>query len=189
MLIRFGLFIPLLHLTYKSPEQTHLHFLVLINQEKTGDLLQEFCSMRFAVIGYLRGKQAGGGGGWRAGRHGRRLDRDVLGRFRWWGVRHELVFLLVASTVGAFLAVLAQVDLAVGAADRRAMALAAVSIAPFTAVTVGDVSRSDPNPRVVLQALLAVELELTADTLQPFAFVALKRSLLRAPAGVTLLTY
>lgn len=98
--------------------------------------------------------------------------------------------LLVASAVRALLAVLAQVDFAGLAADHGPVPLAIVSIrSPFTVVTVGDVARADLDPLVVLQALLVVELEFTADTLQAPALITLERSLLRAATGVTLLTY
>lgn len=98
--------------------------------------------------------------------------------------------LLVASAVRALLAVLAQVDFAVLAPDHGPVPLTIVSIrSPFTVVTVGDVARADLDPLVVLQALLVVELEFTADTLQAPALVTLERSLLRAATGVTLLTY
>ncbi len=156
---------------------THLHFLILINQEKTGNLLQKFRSLRFSLVGYLD-----------SGRDGR-LDRVDRSRFGWRRIRCELVFLLVASTVGAFLTVLTQVNFAVLAADHRSMAFATVSITSFTVVTVRDVPRTYLNPLVVLQTLLTVELELTADTLQAFAFITLKCSLLRATTRVTLLTY
>lgn len=99
------------------------------------------------------------------------------------------MFLLAASTVGAFLTVRAQVNFAALAADHGSVALAGVSIASFAVVTVRDVPGADLDPLVVPQALLAVELELTADTLQAFALDALKRGLLGATARVTLLTY
>lgn len=69
------------------------------------------------------------------------------------------------------------------------MAFAIVSVTSFTVVTVRDVPRSYLNPLMVLQTLLTVELELTTDTLQAFAFITLKCSLLRATTGITLLTY
>lgn len=101
------------------------------------------------------------------------------------------MLLLIAAAVRALLAVLAQVDLAVLAADHRPVPPGStLSLAgPFAGVTVGHVARGDRNPLVVLQALLVVELELAADTLQAAALVALERSLLRAAAGVALLTY
>lgn len=73
----------------------HLHFLILINQEKTGDLLQQFCSLRFDFICYFYS------------RWDRCPGRVARCRFGWRRVRRELVFLLVASTVCAFLTVLA----------------------------------------------------------------------------------
>lgn len=101
------------------------------------------------------------------------------------------MLLLVAAAVRALLTVLAQVDLAVVASDHGPVPPGAtLSLgAPFAAVAVGDVARADRNPVVVLQALLIVEFVLAADTLQAPALVALERSLLRAAAGVTLLTY
>lgn len=101
------------------------------------------------------------------------------------------MLLLVAAAVGALLTVLAQVDLAVLAADHGPVPSAAtLSLgAPFAVVAVGDVARADGNPVVVLQPLLVVEFELAADTLQAAALVALERSFFRAAAGVTLLTY
>lgn len=70
------------------------------------------------------------------------------------------------------------------------MAFATVSIASsFTVVTVRDVARTYLNPLVVLQTLLIVQLELTTNTLQALALITLKRSLLRAATGITLLTY
>lgn len=69
------------------------------------------------------------------------------------------------------------------------MAFAVVSVTSFTVVTVRDMPRTYLSPLMVLQTLLIVELELTARTLQAFAFIALKRSLLRATTGITLLTY
>lgn len=123
-------------------------------------------------------------------RRGGQLDGVDRRRFGWRRVGRELVPLLVASAVRALLAVLAQVDFAVLAADHGPVPLAIVSICtPFTVVTVGDVARADLDPLVVLQALLVVELELTADTLQAPALVTLERSLLRAATDVTLLTY
>ena len=158
---------------------THLHFLILVHQQKTGNLLQKFYPLRFGLIGYLD-----------SGRGDGRLDGfdlgSRLGRRR---IRCELVFLLVASTVGAFLAVLAQVNFAVLAADHRSVAFATLSITPFTVVTVRDVPRSYLDPLVVLQAVLGVQIELTANTLQTSAFITLKCSLLRATTGIALLTY
>lgn len=119
----------------------------------------------------------------------RRLDRADHRRFGWRRVRCELVFLLVAPAVGALLTVLAQVDLAVLAADHRSMAFATISVTSFAVVTVRYMPGAYLNPLMVLQALLIVELELATDTLQALALIALKRSLLRATTGVTLLTY
>lgn len=85
---------------------THLHFLILINQEKTGNLHQKFFSLRFDLIGYLDSSRDSC------------LDRVDLCRFGWWRIGCELVFLLAAYTVGAFLTVLAQVNFAVLAADH-----------------------------------------------------------------------
>lgn len=119
----------------------------------------------------------------------RHLDRTGLCRFGRWRVRRELVFLLVAPTVGAFLTVLAQVDFAVLAADHRPVALAAVPVTSFTVIAVGDVPGAYLDPLVALEALLAVELQITADTLQTPTLITFKGSLLRATTGITLLTY
>lgn len=156
---------------------THLHFLIFIHQEKTGNLLQKLCSLRFSLIGYLNS------------RWDRRLYRVDHCRFGWWRIRCELVFLLVASAVGAFLTVLAQVNFAVLTADHGSMTFVTVSVTSFTIITVRYMPRTYLNPLVVLQTLLIMELQLTTNTLQAFAFIALKRSLLRATAGITLLTY
>lgn len=59
---------------------------------------------------------------------------------------------------------------------------------PLAWIAVGYVARCDSDPVVVPHALLAVELQLAADALQAAAFVALKGGLVRATAGVTLLT-
>lgn len=69
------------------------------------------------------------------------------------------------------------------------MAFATVSVTSFAVVTVRYVPGAYLNPLMVLQTLLIVELELATDTLQALALIALKRSLLRATTGVTLLTY
>ena len=99
------------------------------------------------------------------------------------------MFLLVASTVGAFLTILAQVDFAILAADHRPVAFAIVSITSFAVVTVRDMPGADLNPLVALQTLLTVELKLTANTLQTFALITLEGGLLRATTGITFLTY
>lgn len=157
-------------------QMTHLHFLILVHQEKTGHLYK-FCFLRFSLTGYLYGGLD------------RCRGRVDLSRFGRWRIRGELVFLLITSTVGAFLTVLAQVNFAVLAADHRPVPLAVVSIASFTVVTVGDVTWTYLNPLVVLQTLLTVELKLTPNTLQTSAFVTFIRSLLGATARITFLAY
>lgn len=157
---------------------THLHFLILINQKKTADLFQQLCSLGFYLIGHLNRLQDRCLG---------RADHSRFGRGR---IRYELVFLLIAAAVRAFLTVLTQVKLAALAADHRPVASAMLAIiSPFAVVTVRDVTRTDLDPLVVLQTLLTVQLKLAANALQAPAVFTLKCSLLRATTGITLLTY
>lgn len=152
----------------------HLHFLILINQEKTGDLFQHFYSLRFDLISYVD----------------RCLHRVDYSRLWWWRVRCKLVFLLIASTVCAFLTVLAQVNFAGLATDHGSVAFAIVSISfSFTVVTVRNMTGSYLNPLMVLQTFLTVDLTLASNTLQALAFITLNCSLLKATTGITLLTY
>ena len=107
-----------------------------------------------------------------------------------WGIASDLVPLLVSSAVGSLLTVPTQVEFAVLAACRRPVPppVCGASTAPFTTVTVGHMTRGDQDTHVVLQAFLAVEFLLTANTLQALALVAFERRFLRAGAGVVLLT-
>lgn len=118
------------------------------------------------------------------------LDRVDHSRFGRGGIRYELVFLLIATAVRAFLTVLTQVNSAVLAADHRPVALAILAvISSFAVVAVRDVTRTDLDPLVVLQTLLTVQLKLATNTLQAPAVITLKRSLLRPTTSITLLTY
>lgn len=157
---------------------THLHFLILVNQKKTGDPFQQFCPLRFYLLSYLNRLQ------------GRCLGRADRSRFGRWRIRYELVFFLIAAAVHTFLTVLTQVKFAGLAADHRPVAFAILSISSsFAVVTVRDVTRTDLNTIMVLQTLLTVELKLATNTLQAPAVITLKCSLLRATTSITLLTY
>lgn len=92
------------------------------------------------------------------------LDRVGFCRFGW-RIRCELVFLLAAPTVGAFLTVLAQIDFAILAADHRSVTLAAVSMTFFTVVAEGNMPRTYRDTLVVLKSFLTVKLQLTLNTL------------------------
>lgn len=157
---------------------THLHFLILVNQKKTGDLFQQLHSLGFYLVSYLNRLQD------------RCLDRVGHSRFGRWRIRYELVFLLIAAAVCAFLTVLTQVNFAVLAADNRPVAFAILPVmSSFAIVTIRDVTRTYLNPLVVLQTLLTVQLELATNTLQAPAVITLERSLLRPTTSITLLTY
>ena len=54
------------------------------------------------------------------------------------------------------------------------MAFAIVSVTTFTVVTIRDMPWTYLNPLMALEKLLAVELKLTTNTLQAFAFITLK---------------
>lgn len=69
------------------------------------------------------------------------------------------------------------------------MAFAIIPVTSFTVVAIRDMAGAYLDPLVVLQALLTVELDLTADTLQASALITLICSLFRATTGITLLTY
>lgn len=152
---------------------THLHLLVLVDQEEAVDLLHQLCPLRTGPVVTS------------SSRIRRRLDGVDLGGSGWRRVRCQLVFPLVACAVRALLTVLAQVDSAARASHHRPVAFAAV---PSAAVTQGDVPGTEPDPLVAPETLLTVEPELAANTLQGSAFVALEGGLPEATAVTAFLT-
>lgn len=128
----------------------YLHFLPVINQQEAAHLLHlrpEDLHLRLPFRHAALLRSPGGG----------------IGRQR--------VLPLVYPAVGAFLAVQAQVDLTALAAHRCSES-ASAAVVTFAGVAEGNVTRPDPNPVVIPHALLPVELQFAAGTLQAAAFVA-----------------
>lgn len=113
----------------------------------------------------------------------------VLRRFTGRRVRSERVLSFTDPAVSPFLTVQAQVDFAPLTSDHcsQPTPVRHPSVT-FARIAIGYVARCDSDPVVVPHALLTMELQLAADALQAAAFVALEGGLVRATAGVALLT-
>lgn len=92
------------------------------------------------------------------------------------------MLLLVTSAVGASLTALAQVNFAVLAVDHGPLSSPAIGratvVAPFAVATVGDVPRPYLDPLMVVQALLTMEFQLTANALQAVTLLTFEGGLL-----------
>lgn len=148
---------------------THLHLLFLINQKEAEHILYfGFQGLHLSIPS---------------------SHTPILGVGR--RVRGKGVLSLVHPTVGPLLAVKAQIYFTALATDHSSQAttIHCAATVAFAGVAKRNVTRGDSDPVVVSHALLAMEFQLAADTLQAAALVTFKRSLVRASTGIALLTH